>query len=86
MYVQNRNRFTDVEKKPVVTKGKRESEENQIRVWDGHIQATIHKTDKGFPSESAVKNLPASAGDMSSISDPGRSHMPWANSHMPQSI
>ena len=25
------------------------------------------------------KNPPASAGDMGSISGPGRSHMPWSN-------
>ena len=25
-----------------------------------------------------VKNLPASAGDMDFIPDPGRSHMPWS--------
>ena len=28
---------------------------------------------------SVVKNPPASAGDASSIPDPGRSHMPWSN-------
>ena len=26
-----------------------------------------------------VKNLPANAGDMGLIPDPGRSHMPWNN-------
>ena len=31
---------------------------------------------QGFPSGSVVKNPPASVGDMSSISDLGRSHMP----------
>ena len=31
------------------------------------------------------RNLPASAGDMGSISGPGRFHMPWANrAHEPQ--
>ena len=33
----------------------------------------------GFPNDSGVKSLPDNAGDSSSISDPGRSHMPWSN-------
>jgi len=32
-----------------------------------------------FPGGSLVKNPPASAGDIGSISDPGRSHMPRSN-------
>ena len=32
-----------------------------------------------FPGGSVVKNLPAIAGDMGSIPDPRRSHMPWSN-------
>ena len=32
-----------------------------------------------FPSGPVVKNPPASVGDMSSISDPGRFHMPQGN-------
>ena len=32
-----------------------------------------------FPGGTVVKNPPANAGDMSSISGPGRSHMPWSN-------
>ena len=39
----------------------------------------------GFPGGSVVKNPPANAGDMGSISDPGRSHMLWSNrAHAPQ--
>ena len=34
---------------------------------------------KGFPGGSVVKNPPASAGDMGSILDPGRSHMLQSN-------
>ena len=34
---------------------------------------------QGFPGGSVVKNLPASAGDMSSIPGPGRSHRPQGN-------
>ena len=30
----------------------------------------------GFPDGSVVKNLPSNAGNMGSIPDPGRSHMP----------
>ena len=33
----------------------------------------------GFPGGSVVKNLPASVGEMGSIPDPGRSHMPRGN-------
>ena len=33
----------------------------------------------GFPCFSVVKNLPANAGDMGLIPDPGRFHMPWSN-------
>ena len=33
----------------------------------------------GFPGGSAVKNLPANAGDTGSIPDPGRSHVPRYN-------
>ena len=33
----------------------------------------------GFPGGSVVKNSPANAGDMGSIPDPGRSHVPWSN-------
>ena len=34
---------------------------------------------KGFPSGSVVKNPPASAEDIGSIPDPGRSHTPRSN-------
>ena len=33
----------------------------------------------GFPGGSPVKNLPANAGDMGSVPDPRRSHMPSSN-------
>ena len=34
---------------------------------------------QGFPAGSVLKNPPASAGDLGSIPDPGRSVMPWSN-------
>ena len=34
---------------------------------------------RGFPGGAVVKNLPANAGDMSSIPGPERSHMPRSN-------
>ena len=34
---------------------------------------------EGFPGGSVVKNLPINAGDMGSIPDLGRSHMPGSN-------
>ena len=42
-------------------------------------QLLFKKVTKGFPGGSVVKNLPANAGDMGSISDPGRSHVSWSN-------
>ena len=33
----------------------------------------------GLLGGSLVKNLPANAGDMSSIPGPERSHVPWSN-------
>ena len=36
------------------------------------------KQDWGFPGASAVKNLPANAGDTGSIPGPGRSHLLWS--------
>ena len=41
--------------------------------------------DRDFPGGSVVKNPPANAGDMVSISGPGRSHMPWSNCAMSHS-
>ena len=35
--------------------------------------------DQGFPGVLLVKNSPASAGDMGSIPELGRSHMPRSN-------
>ena len=37
------------------------------------------KLKEGFSGGTMVKNLPANAGDMSSISGLGRSYMPWSN-------
>ena len=34
---------------------------------------------ENFPGGLVVKNLPANAGDMASIPDPGRSHMQQSN-------
>ena len=37
------------------------------------------ETNRDFPGDSVVRNLPANAGDMGLIPDPGRSHMPRIN-------
>ena len=37
------------------------------------------KQNWGFPGRLVVKNPPATAGDMGSIPDPERSHMPQGN-------
>ena len=34
---------------------------------------------RGFPGGSVVKSLPANAGDVGSITGPGRSYMLWSN-------
>ena len=34
MYMQNRNRLTDIENKLVVTKGEREGGKDKLGVWD----------------------------------------------------
>ena len=40
---------------------------------------------KGFLNGPVLKNLPANAEDMGSISGLGRSHRPWSNkAHVPQ--
>ena len=48
----------------------------------GKIETIKFKKKKsrvGFPGGSVVKNPPANAGDMTSIPDPGRSHVPQSN-------
>ena len=44
----------------------------------GERFALIFQTDisRGFPGGSVVKNPPANAGDMGSVPNSGRSHMP----------
>ena len=49
--------------------GERKPHSYYLRVW----------TLGNFPGGSVEKNLPASAGDMGIIPDPGRSHMPQRN-------
>ena len=46
MYIQNRNRLTDLENKPVVSKGKRGGGERQIRDIGIKIQAIIYNINK----------------------------------------
>lgn len=47
MYLQNKNRLTDIENKLIVTKGKK-VEKNKLRDWDQQIQiqTIIHKRDQ----------------------------------------
>ena len=46
------------------------------------MRHSLQKHKEGFPCGSVVKSLPASAGDMDTIPDPGRSHMPRATKPM----
>ena len=43
MFMQNRNRLTDIENKLVVTKGEREGRRDKLGVWDKHIHTTTYK-------------------------------------------
>ena len=57
--------------------------------WDFHLRQTVWGFLPvkllGFLGGSAVKNPPAGVGDLASISDPGRSPVPWSNqAHAPQ--
>ena len=42
-------------------------------------ESTPKSTVLGLPDGPVVTSLPANAGDMGLIPDPGRSHMPWSN-------
>ena len=46
MYIQNRNRVTDIENKLVVTKGEKEVGRDKLCIRDKQIQTTIYKIDK----------------------------------------
>ena len=46
---------------------------------DSVYHPLVKKNWGGFPGGSMVKNSPANAGDMGSVSGPGRSHTPWSN-------
>ena len=43
------------------------------------VDEWIKNSGRELPGGTVDKNLPANAGDMSSIPGPGRSHMPWSN-------
>ena len=43
------------------------------------IHSFINQIFRDYPGGAVVKNPPANAGDMASISGPGRSHMPQGN-------
>ena len=43
--LQNRNIFTDIENKCLVTKGERVGKD-KLGVWNQHLHTTIYKTDK----------------------------------------
>ena len=46
MYMQNRNRLTDIENKRVVTSWERERGRGKIGVGDEEVQTTMYKIDK----------------------------------------
>ena len=49
------------------------------KIYKQLMEFNIKLQQQGFPGGSVVKNPPANAGDMGSIPDPGRSHVPWSN-------
>ena len=48
-------------------------------VWGAKTKGLCEEPIGGFPGGSVVKNLPAKVGDMSSVPDLGRAHMPGSN-------
>ena len=46
MYLQNRNRLTDIENRLVVAKAEGESGREGLGVWDEQMQTIIYRTDK----------------------------------------
>ena len=64
---------------------------SSILAWDNpmdkrvHFKDIIKNTQEYFPGGPVVKNPPANAGDMGSVSGPERFHMLQSNqAHMPQ--
>ena len=63
---------------------KRENDRLRSIIIENHMRQSIslgkfNDTNWGFPWWLSGKEPPASAGDMGSILDPGRSHMPQSN-------
>ena len=59
--------------------------EGGLRFCPDCIIENLGKVFRGLPGGSVVKNPPANARDMGSITDLGRSHMPQSNkAHVPQ--
>ena len=52
---------------------------SSLETWASIINNNINKQSQVFPGGSVVKNSPVSAGDMSLIPDPRRSHMLKSN-------
>ena len=49
-----------------------------MHIWNCFYKRNDQNFQLGsFPAGSVVKNLHANAGDMGSIPEPGRFHMPW---------
>ena len=46
MYMQNRNRLTDIENKLVVISWKSAGERSRLWIWNQKIQINMYKTDK----------------------------------------
>ena len=52
-----------------------------LKAWSASARERVRNaSSRGFTAGSVVKNPPASAGDMGSIPDLGRSHVPWSDS------
>ena len=49
------------------------------KIYKQLMEFNIKQQQQGFPGGSVVKNSPANAGDVGSIPDPGRPHVPWSN-------
>ena len=47
--------------------------------WKPHEERASKRREWDFPGDPVVENLPANAGDMGLIPDPGGSHMAWSS-------
>ena len=48
-----------------------------LEIFSKHKRNFLNQLSRDFPGGPVMKNQPLNAGNMGSIPDPGRSHLPW---------